>query len=62
MTDADSAARAECDRYRAMASDTRALIPTLKDPEVAGDLRLLAVRYERLAEYTVDVTPPPQET
>ena len=28
VTDADSAARAECDRYRAMASDTRALIPT----------------------------------
>jgi hypothetical protein len=57
VTDADSASQAECDRYRAMASDIRARIPTLKDPEAAEDLRLLAVRYERLAEYTR----PPQE-
>jgi len=38
VTHADSAARAECDRYRAMASDMGALIPTLKDPEAAEDL------------------------
>jgi hypothetical protein len=49
MADADTEAR----RYREMANDIRALVPMLKHPhtEAAWDLRLLAIRYERLAQY-----------
>ena len=51
MTEADSAARVESDRYRQMASRIRALVPSLKDPQAVADLRVLADRYERLAEH-----------
>jgi hypothetical protein len=37
--------------YRDMASEIRDLIPLLIHPEAVADLRLLADRYERLAEY-----------
>jgi hypothetical protein len=47
MTDAD---------YRAMASEVRDLIPLLIHPQTVADLRLLADRYERLAQY-LEVTP-----
>ncbi len=47
MTDAD---------YRNMASEIRHLIPLLLHPQAAADLRLLADRYERLAQY-VEVAP-----
>jgi len=47
MTDAD---------YRAMASEIRDLIPLLIHPQTVADLRLLADRYERLAQY-LEVTP-----
>jgi len=46
MTDAD---------YRAMASEIRDLIPLLLHSEAVADLRLLAVRYERLAHYLEEV-------
>jgi hypothetical protein len=42
MTDAD---------YRDMASEIRDLIPLLVHSQAVADLRLLAVRYERLAHY-----------
>jgi hypothetical protein len=42
MTDAD---------YRDMASEIRDLIPLLVHPQAVADLRLLAARYEKLAEY-----------
>ncbi len=42
MTDAD---------YRDMASEIRDLIPLLIHPQAVADLRLLADRYERLAQY-----------
>ena len=37
--------------YRYMASEIRDLIPLLAHPHAIADLRLLADRYERLAEY-----------
>ena len=37
--------------YRDMASEIRDLVPLLIHPEAVADLRLLADRYERLAEY-----------
>ncbi len=42
MTDAE---------YRDMASEIRDLIPLLIHPQTVADLRLLADRYERLAQY-----------
>jgi hypothetical protein len=42
MTDAD---------YREMASEIRDLLPLLLHPQAVADLRLLADRYERLAQY-----------
>jgi hypothetical protein len=42
MTEAD---------YRHMASEIRELIPLLVHPQAVADLRLLAARYEKLAEY-----------
>jgi hypothetical protein len=47
MTDAD---------YRDMASEIRELIPLLMHPQAVADLRLLAARYERLADY-LEVAP-----
>jgi hypothetical protein len=37
--------------YREMASEIRDLIPLLLHPRCVADLRLLADRYERLADY-----------
>ena len=42
MTEAD---------YRAMASEIRDLIPLVLHSETVADLRALAARYERLANY-----------
>ena len=42
--------------YRAMATEIRDLIPLLIHPQAIADLRLLADRYERLAEY-LEVAP-----
>jgi hypothetical protein len=42
--------------YRYMASEIRDLIPLLLHPQAIADLRLLADRYERLADY-LEVTP-----
>ena len=51
MTDADSATPIESVRYREMARDIRALVRMLKHSEAIEDLRLLAARYERLADH-----------
>ena len=51
MTDADSAMAIDPVRYREMARDIRALVFMLKHSEAIEDLRLLAARYERLADY-----------
>jgi hypothetical protein len=51
MTDAD---------YRDMASEIRGLIPLLIHPQAVADLRLLADRYERLAEYLEAAPDTPQ--
>ncbi len=51
MTDANWPTPIESDRYREMARYMRALVPMLKHSEAVEDLRLLAARYERLAEY-----------
>lgn len=37
--------------YRYMATEIRDVIPLIVHPQAASDLRLLADRYERLAEY-----------
>jgi hypothetical protein len=37
--------------YRDMASEIRDLIPLLVHPQAIADLRLLADRYEKLAQY-----------
>ena len=42
--------------YRAMATEIRDLIPLLIYPQAIADLRLLADRYARLAEY-LEVAP-----
>jgi hypothetical protein len=47
MTDAD---------YRDMTSGIRDLIPLLIHPQAVADLRLLADRYQRLAQY-LEVVP-----
>jgi hypothetical protein len=37
--------------YRYMATEIRDVIPLIVHPQAAADLRLLADRYERLAQY-----------
>lgn len=44
-----------------MANAILALVPAMKHSEVAEDLRLLAVRYEKLAEYVETAPNPLQE-
>ena len=41
--------------YRYMATEIRDLIPLLVHPQAVADLRLLADRYERLAQYLEEV-------
>jgi hypothetical protein len=42
--------------YRHMATEIRELIPLLVHPQAIADLRLLAARYEKLAEH-LEATP-----
>jgi hypothetical protein len=41
-----------------MAQEIRALIPNLKHSEAAEDLHVVAVRYEKLADYLEAATAP----
>jgi hypothetical protein len=51
VVDTDDSKRAQCDRYRAIADALRLVVSKMKHAEAAEELRLLAVSYERLAEY-----------
>jgi hypothetical protein len=46
--------------YRYMASEIRDLIPLLVHPQAIADLRLLAARYDKLAEYLEAALETPQ--
>ena len=61
MADTDAMRRAECERYSEIADATRALIPHVAQSEAAEDLRLLVVRYEKLADYLETAPYPPQD-
>ena len=54
--DSDTTKRALSERYREMAKELRLLLPKMKQPAAAEELRLLAVRYERLAEHAEAVS------
>jgi len=41
----------EREHYREVATEIRELFSVVKHPEAAEELRLLAARYERLADY-----------
>ena len=60
MADSDEARREECGRYREVANAILALVPTMKHSEIAEDLRLLAMRYEKLADHLETASYPPQ--
>jgi hypothetical protein len=51
MQEDGAGAPRESDRYRKLASDLRALVPTFKDPQVVEDLGALAACYESLAQH-----------
>jgi hypothetical protein len=57
----DSTNRAVSERYREIANELRLLVPTMKYSEVAEQLCLLAVSYERLAEHAEGAPHPPQD-
>jgi hypothetical protein len=59
MMETETAKRAECALYREIASDMRSLVPKLRDSEAAEGLRILAVRYEKLADYLEVALYPP---
>lgn len=61
MPDSDETRRAECGRYRSMANAILGLVATMKHSEVAEDLRLLALRYEKLADHFETAPNPPLE-
>lgn len=50
VTEADSDAHRQAGRYREEASRVRALIPWVMRPEAIEYLRILAERYEKLAD------------
>jgi hypothetical protein len=41
----------DSDRYRKLASDIRALVPNLRDPDVIEELRVVAACYDSLAQH-----------
>ncbi len=49
----------EREHYREVATEIRELFSVVKHPEAAQELRLLADRYERLADYLEEVTETP---
>jgi hypothetical protein len=57
MTSSDSTAPPHAAGYRELAIAMRAMVPTLTGEEARNQLELLAVHYERLAEF-VDSTGP----
>lgn len=59
--DTDGTKTEDHDRYRAIANELRLLIPNMMYAEVAEQLRLLAVSYERLAEHAEAMSYPANE-
>ena len=51
MTDIDSVQPAQAQRYREKANSVRALIPSMQYPEVRDQLGVLALEYEKLAQW-----------
>jgi hypothetical protein len=49
----------EREQYREMANEIRAVVPMMKNIEAAMDLRLLALRYDRLAKQ-LEESPEPE--
>ncbi len=49
MTSTDSVGPAKAERYREIANSVRALIPSMRNPEVRDQLDVLALEYEQLA-------------
>jgi len=49
MTSTDSVGPAKAERYREIANSVRALIPSMRNPEVRDQLDVLALEYEKLA-------------
>ena len=49
----------EREHYREVATEIRELFSVVKHPEAAQELRLLADRYERLADYLEEVAETP---
>jgi len=43
--------------YHEMSREIRALVPKVRHPQAVADLRLLADRYERLANYLEELPP-----
>jgi len=52
----------DSDRYRKLASDIRALVPNLKDPDVIEELRVVAACYDSLAQHLETLTDLPKKT
>ncbi len=60
--DTDATRRAQSDRYREIAKEIYLLVSKMEHAEAAGELRLLALSYERLAEHSETGAPyPPQD-
>ena len=59
MTNAEN--RAECDRYRQIATEILSLVPQMNYSEAVESLQLLAMRYERLAECLETAAQLPQD-
>ena len=51
MTDIDSVQPAQAERYREKANSVRALIPSMQYSEVRDELGVLALEYEKLAQW-----------
>ena len=48
-------------RYREIADELRLLLPKMKHPEAAEELRQLVASFERLAEHAEGAAYPPQD-
>ncbi len=54
--DTHATRRAQSDRYREIAKELHLLVSKMKHAEVAEQLRLLAISYERLAEHAEELS------
>lgn len=54
----DTTKTGRCDHHRAIANELRLIVLRMKHTQAAEELRLLAARYERLAEHAEAVRYP----